>query len=97
MIVNRGAANFGQMLIDHQIAKPAEPDSLAQSPSAISGAEQNATIVFRSAARLRRSEPFLAKRRSYHHSRRRRSRAAPWQRASPAAADQILVVKGRQS
>jgi hypothetical protein len=40
-----------------------------------SGREQNATIVFRSWARLKRSEPFLAKRRSYRHSRRRRNRA----------------------
>src|SRR3984957_19566548 len=60
-----------------------------------SGREENATIVFRSEARLKRSEPFLARRRSHRHSRRRRSRAAPWQPAEPAAADQIPVAKGR--
>jgi hypothetical protein len=54
-----------------------------------SGCEQNATIVFRSWARLKRSEPFLAKRRSCRHNRRRRNRAAPWQPAEPAAADQM--------
>src|SRR6476659_878519 len=62
-----------------------------------SGREENATIVFRSEARLKRSEPFLARRRSHRRSRRRRSRAAPWQPAEPAAADQIPVAKGRQS
>ena len=41
--------------------------------------EQNATIVVRSGVRLKRSAPFLARRRSYPHSRRRRNRAAPWQ------------------
>ena len=59
--------------------------------------EQNATIVVRSEVPLKRSEPFLARRRSYRHSRRRRNRAAPWQQAEPAVADQIPVAKGRQS
>jgi hypothetical protein len=55
------------------------------------------TIVVRSGVRLKRSEPFLARHRSYRHSRRRRNRAAPLQPTEPAAADQISVTKGRQS